>query len=101
MAKNVTPKADWLRQMREQKAAAVEKAIAATQRAGVKVHASVTLAKAADAQVASLMTLGDQKAKRGRPKIEDKDKTLAATKPWIELGISRATWMRRQKDKKP
>jgi len=38
--------------------------------------------------------------KKGRPLAKDKGKTLAATKPWEDLGMSRATWFNRQaKDK--
>jgi hypothetical protein len=33
--------------------------------------------------------------KRGRPLIEDRDKTLAAQKPWQALGMSRSSWYRR------
>jgi hypothetical protein len=38
-------------------------------------------------------------AKTGRPRIEDRDKTLAATKPWLKLGMSERTWYRRQREK--
>lgn len=34
--------------------------------------------------------------KVGRPRIEDRDKTLAATKPWLSLGMSRRTWFDRK-----
>lgn len=37
-----------------------------------------------------------QPAKTGRPRIEDKDKTLEAMKPWIAAGMSRRTWYRRR-----
>ncbi len=33
--------------------------------------------------------------KRGRPKDGHKSKTLTATKPWVALGMSRATWYRK------
>jgi hypothetical protein len=36
--------------------------------------------------------------KRGRPRIEDKDKTLTATKPWVALGMCRRTWEKRRKE---
>jgi hypothetical protein len=35
---------------------------------------------------------------RGRPRIEDRDKTIEARKPWEALGMSRRTWYRRQKE---
>ncbi len=35
--------------------------------------------------------------KRGRPYLGMEGKTLAATKPWEALGISRATWFNRRK----
>ena len=38
--------------------------------------------------------------KRGRPRIEDRGKTLAATKPWEAEGMSRATWYSRRKTTK-
>jgi len=36
--------------------------------------------------------------KKGRPLAKDKGKTLAATKPWEDLGMSRATWFNRQRE---
>jgi hypothetical protein len=41
----------------------------------------------------------ETKPKVGRPRIEDKDKTLAALKPWAVLGMSESTWRRRQAEK--
>jgi hypothetical protein len=38
------------------------------------------------------------KPKRGRPRIEDKGKTLTATQPWKALGMSRRTWEKRRKE---
>lgn len=35
----------------------------------------------------------------GRPRIEDRGKTLKATAPWKAAGMSRASWYRRQKEK--
>lgn len=37
--------------------------------------------------------------KRGRPRLEVVSKTLRATKPWLELGMSERTWYRRQAEK--
>lgn len=37
--------------------------------------------------------------KRGRPRLEDADKTLAATKPWLALKMSRSTWFARRREK--
>jgi hypothetical protein len=39
------------------------------------------------------------KIKTGRPRLEDRDKTLTATKPWKAAKMSRATWYRRQAEK--
>jgi hypothetical protein len=39
--------------------------------------------------------------RRGRPRIEDKDKTLTATKPWEKAGMSRSTYYNRKKEEKP
>jgi len=38
--------------------------------------------------------------RRGRPRVEERDKTLAATKPWRKMNMSRATWYRRQSEQK-
>lgn len=38
--------------------------------------------------------------KLGRPRVEDKDKTLEATKPWLALDMSRATWFDRKRKRK-
>lgn len=42
----------------------------------------------------------EAKRKAGRPRIEDRDKTLAATKPWKALGMERATWYKRKSEGK-
>lgn len=39
---------------------------------------------------------GKQSRKRGRPLAKDRANTLAALKPWNDLGMSRRTWYRRQ-----
>jgi hypothetical protein len=36
---------------------------------------------------------------KGRPRIEDRDKTIEATKPWLALKMSRSTWYRRRTEK--
>ena len=38
------------------------------------------------------------KPKSGRPRIEDKGKTLSDSKPWLALGMSRSSWYLRRKD---
>jgi hypothetical protein len=45
---------------------------------------------------------GPREAKRkpGRPRAEDRGKTLAADKPWIAAGVSRASWYRRKAEKR-
>ena len=43
---------------------------------------------------------GRPRAKVGRPRIGNRDKTLAATKPWEALGMSERTWYRRQREKR-
>ena len=35
-----------------------------------------------------------------RPRIEDRDKTITARKPWAAQGMSRRTWYRRQEEAK-
>ena len=42
----------------------------------------------------------DAAPKRGRPRIEDRGKTLAATRPWEALGMSERTWYRRQAERR-
>ncbi len=36
------------------------------------------------------------KPKVGRPRVEDRGKTLTALQPWVTAKMSRATWYRRQ-----
>lgn len=38
--------------------------------------------------------------RRGRPRIEDRDKTLKATKPWVAAGMSERSWYRRRAEGK-
>ena len=38
--------------------------------------------------------------KKGRPRIEDRAKTIEAKKPWLKLNMSRRTWYRRQAEKR-
>ena len=42
----------------------------------------------------------ERRVKKGRPRIEDIDKSLEATKPWLALKMSRTTWYRRQAEKR-
>lgn len=51
-------------------------------------------------EVSGSIPLAGTKSKRGRPRIEDRAKTLRATEPWADLGMSRRTWYRRQAEKK-
>ena len=41
-----------------------------------------------------------KRAKTGRPRIEDRAKTIEARAPWLKLGMSRRTWYRRQAEKR-
>ena len=45
------------------------------------------------------MTIG-QRARTGRPRIEDRARTIEARKPWLRLEMSRRTWYRRQAEKR-
>lgn len=49
-------------------------------------------------EVAGSSPAAPAKPKRGRPRIEDQDKTLMAVRPWESRGMSRSTWYRRQKE---
>jgi len=40
------------------------------------------------------------RARTGRPRIEDRAKTIEARKPWLKLGMSRRTWYRRQAERR-
>ena len=38
--------------------------------------------------------------KPGRPRIEDRARTIEAKKPWLKLEMSRRTWYRRQAERR-
>jgi hypothetical protein len=38
--------------------------------------------------------------KTGRPRIEDRERTIEAKKPWLKLEMSRRTWYRRQAEQR-
>jgi hypothetical protein len=40
------------------------------------------------------------RAKTGRPRIEDRARTIEARQPWLKLGMSRRTWYRRQAERR-
>jgi hypothetical protein len=37
--------------------------------------------------------------RKGRPRIEDRAKTIEAKQPWVAKGMSRSTWYRRKSEK--
>ena len=39
-------------------------------------------------------------ARKGRPRLEDRGKTIEARVPWLKLGMSRSTWYRRQAERR-
>ena len=41
-----------------------------------------------------------KRARKGRPRIEDRANTNEAKKPWLKLGMSRRTWYRRQAEQR-
>jgi hypothetical protein len=41
-----------------------------------------------------------KRAKTGRPRLEDRARTIEARKPWLKLEMSRRTWYRRQAEKR-
>jgi hypothetical protein len=43
---------------------------------------------------------GLRRARKGRPRIEDRARTIEARQPWLKLGMSRRTWYRRQAEKR-
>jgi hypothetical protein len=40
------------------------------------------------------------RARKGRPRIEERHLTIEARKPWLKLEMSRRTWYRRQAEKR-
>jgi hypothetical protein len=38
--------------------------------------------------------------KKGRPRIEDRARTIEAKKPWLKLEMSRRTWYRREAERR-
>jgi hypothetical protein len=49
--------------------------------------------------MSDVATTEHQKPKHGRPRIEDRDRTAEARKPWVAAGMSRSTWYRRKKER--
>jgi hypothetical protein len=41
-----------------------------------------------------------KRVKKGRPRIEDRARTIEAKKPWLKPGMSRRTWYRRQAEQR-
>jgi hypothetical protein len=41
-----------------------------------------------------------RRLKKGRPRLEDRAKTIEARQPWLKLGMSRRAWYRRQAEKR-
>ena len=56
--------------------------------------------RAAAAREVEIEIRGPVRAKRGRPRLEDKHKTLTAREPWNQAKppMSRSTWYRRMKE---
>lgn len=86
-------KLDQLREMREAQAHPVRRALKKLTAPKINLAAQVR-ALGADS------LLPDWKPPRkGRPLNKDRATALAATKPWLAAGMSRATWFRRQRGK--
>jgi hypothetical protein len=41
-----------------------------------------------------------KRTRKGRPRLENIDRTFEAGKPWAALGMSRRTWYRRKAEKR-
>jgi hypothetical protein len=41
-----------------------------------------------------------KRARKGRPRIEYRTRTIEAKKPWLKLEMSRRTWYRRQAEQR-
>jgi hypothetical protein len=69
---------------------------------GPREHRLITAAKEAVAIAkGEIEPVAVHKIKTGRPYVEKRGETLAATKPWVAAGMSRSTWFaRRQKEKR-
>jgi hypothetical protein len=42
----------------------------------------------------------EHRTTKGRPRVEDRAKTIEAKKPWLKLEMSRRTWYRRQAEQR-
>jgi hypothetical protein len=42
----------------------------------------------------------EHRTTKGRPRIEDRARTIEAKKPWLKLEMSRRTWYRRQAEQR-
>ena len=52
------------------------------------------------AQIAASSPLTGIKRRTGRPRREDRGKTLKATQPWLALDVSERTWFRRRAERR-
>jgi hypothetical protein len=41
-----------------------------------------------------------KRVRKGRPRIEDRARTIEAKKPWLKLEMSRRTWYRRRAEQR-
>ena len=95
-------KYDDLRSMREANVAAPKRIVEprlAKRTRGVDAVGSNDGGPAASSKGA-VRAQSSKVSRRGRPRIEEKAKTLTAQKPWLALGMSRATWYSRQAEKR-
>jgi hypothetical protein len=60
---------------------------------------SITAAKLNKDRNGTMLTRAQVK-REGRPRIEDRAKTIEARAPWLKLGMSRRTWYRRQAERR-
>jgi hypothetical protein len=64
-------------------------------------HENDGLETKGDASLASrgpeAQNIGASNSKRGRPRIEDRDKTIEALEPWKAAGMSRTSWYNRRR----
>ena len=95
-------KLDQLRGLREQRASAVKgKSTAKAKDHAPKIKGPAPSKKRRAKKKAASASIALRPSPiRGRPRLEDRDKTLTATEPWKALGFSRRTYFRRVAEKK-
>jgi hypothetical protein len=90
-------KEDELRRMKE------ERWLSLTKKASARLP-TVSVARKSSGLSSTDMATDDRSVptvvRRGRARLEHRGLTIAATKPWLKLGMSERTWYRRRREKR-